>query len=96
MKKLIFLLLGIFLLFPFISAQNLSDNLQYYYKLDETTGTIVYDSLFNLNASVSNEKILNTSIQGIINTGADFSDYGYINMGVTEEIHFRNRNSSIT
>ena len=62
------------LLFP-------TDGLVAYYKLDETTGTTAIDSHGSNNGTANNSRVFTSSITGIVNTGADFTQGNdYINL----------------
>jgi len=60
MKKLNYLFVFLFLTLAmgFVSATTLTNGLISYYKLDETSGTIVTDSLNNNNSTNNNTTII--------------------------------------
>ncbi len=58
-----------------VTHPTLSDNLVSYYKLDETSGTSISDSLNTNNATATNSAILGYT--GIINKAVDFSTGNY-------------------
>ena len=63
---------------------NLDTDLISYYKMDETSGTTAEDSHGSNDGTASTEDIFTSSVEGIINTGADFgskSDSRYVDVG---------------
>ena len=51
----------------------LSSGLQSYFTMDETSGTLAADSVSGFNGTASHERIFTSAVEGIINTGADFT-----------------------
>ena len=73
-KKLILWIIVLLILSSVsLASIDLTDGLISYYKLDETTGTVAVDSLNANNGTASDARIFTSEVDGIINTGADFS-----------------------
>ena len=83
-KSILWIIVLLILSSVSLASIDLTDGLISYYNLDETTGTIAVDSLNNNNGTASNARIFTSELDGIINTGADFTqgnDYINLNNG---------------
>lgn len=61
---------------------NLNTDLFVYYDFDEITGTDADDSIGNYDGTATSSLIFSTAIDGIINTGADFTTDNWISTGI--------------
>lgn len=73
-KQIMLFLILVLACVSFSYAQSpLMDGLVTYYKLDETSGTLAQDYFGVYNGTADNARVFTSEINGIINTGADFT-----------------------